>query len=151
MEEKLINKDIIEKLYESQEEIINEKIKEADRKIEYKIKDINYTNINNESEVEKILEIVEENYNIKIGEYLKELYKQGVIDGINLMINCLKQNRKNIKKSEQEKVWEKVLIPKLFLVFYLQILVSFSIIHMQKNKGKEGKQWKKDKKDLTEK
>lgn len=90
MEEKLINKDIIEKLYESQEEIINEKIKEADMKIKYKIKDINYTNINNESEVEKILEIVEENYNIRIGEYLKELYKQGVIDGINLMINCLK-------------------------------------------------------------
>ena len=90
MEEKLINKDIIEKLYESQEDIINEKIKEADRKIEYKIKDINYNNINNESEVEKILEIVEENYNIRIGEYLKELYKQGVIDGINLMINCLK-------------------------------------------------------------
>lgn len=90
MEEKLINKDIIEKLYESQEEIINEKIKEADMKIKYKIKDINYTNINNESEIEKILEIVEENYNIRIGEYLKELYKQGVIDGINLMINCLK-------------------------------------------------------------
>lgn len=90
MEEKLINKDIIEKLYESQEDIINEKIKEADRKIEYKIKDINYNNINNESEVEKILEIVEENYNIRIGEYIKELYKQGVIDGINLMINCLK-------------------------------------------------------------
>ncbi len=90
MEDKLINKDMIEKLYKSQEDIINEKIREADRKIEYKIKDINYTNINNESEVEKILEIVEENYNIRIGEYLKELYKQGVIDGINLMINCLK-------------------------------------------------------------
>lgn len=90
MEEKLINKDMIEKLYESQEDIINEKIKEADRKIEYKIKDINYNNINNESEVEKILEIVEENYNIRIGEYIRELYKQGVIDGINLMINCLK-------------------------------------------------------------
>lgn len=79
MEDKLINKDMIEKLYKSQEDIINEKIREADRKIEYKIKDINYTNINNESEVEKILEIVEENYNIRIGEYLKELYKQGVI------------------------------------------------------------------------
>ncbi len=90
MEDKLINKDMLEKLYKSQEDIINEKIREADRKIEYKIKDINYTNINNESEVEKILEIVEENYNIRIGEYLKELYKQGVIDGINLMINCLK-------------------------------------------------------------
>ena len=90
MEDKLINKDMIEKLYKSQEDIINEKIRESDRKIEYKIKDINYTNINNESEVEKILEIVEENYNIRIGEYLKELYKQGVIDGINLMINCLK-------------------------------------------------------------
>ena len=90
MEDKLINKDMIEKLYKSQEDIINEKIREADRKIEYKIKDINYTNINNESEVEKILEIVEENYNIRIGEYLKELYKQCVIDGINLMINCLK-------------------------------------------------------------
>ena len=55
MEDKLINKDMLEKLYKSQEDIINEKIKEADRKIEYKIKDINYNNINNESEVEKIL------------------------------------------------------------------------------------------------
>ena len=33
MEDKLINKDMIEKLYKSQEDIINEKIREADRKI----------------------------------------------------------------------------------------------------------------------
>lgn len=37
---------------------------------------------------------IEDNYNIKITKYNKEMYKQGFIDGVNLMINCLKSKEK---------------------------------------------------------
>ena len=37
------------------------------------------------------LEKIEENYSIKIAQYTKDFYKQGFIDGVNLMINCIKQ------------------------------------------------------------
>ena len=33
---------------------------------------------------------MEDNYNIKISEYNKAMYKQGFIDGINLILECLK-------------------------------------------------------------
>lgn len=93
MEHKLINKDIIEIIYQAEEKILDKKIKEADKKIKDKIKIINIEkvveNTNKENEIKKMIEDIEENYNIKIGEYTKEFYKQGVIDGINLMLNCL--------------------------------------------------------------
>ena len=94
MEEKLISKDIIEIIYQSEEKILNNIIIETDNKIKDKIKSINtetvLENTNKEKEIRKMLEDIEENYNIKIGEYVKEFYKQGFIDGINLMLNCLK-------------------------------------------------------------
>ena len=94
MEEKLISKDIIEIIYQSEEKILNNIIIETDNKIKDKIKSINtetvLENTNKEKEIRKMLEDIEENYNIKIGEYVKEFYKQGFMDGINLMLNCLK-------------------------------------------------------------
>ena len=94
MEEKLINKDIIEKIYQSEEKILDQRIKEANKKIKSKLKNVNKTkileNTNNKKEIIKMVEDIEENYNIKIGEYTKEFYKQGFIDGVNLMFNCLK-------------------------------------------------------------
>ena len=94
MEEKLINKDIIEIIYQAEEKELDGIIKKSDEKIKDKIKNINTKDIiensNNQKEVTKMLENIEENYNIKIGEYVKEFYKQGFIDGINLMLNCLK-------------------------------------------------------------
>ena len=94
MEEKLINKDIIEIIYQAEEKELDGIIKKSDEKIKDKIKNINTKEIieksDNQKELIKMLEDIEENYNIKIGEYIKEFYKQGFIDGINLMLNCLK-------------------------------------------------------------
>ncbi len=94
MEEKLINKDIIEIIYQAEEKELDGIIKKSDEKIKDKIKNINTKEIieksDNQKEIVKMLENIEENYNIKIGEYIKEFYKQGFIDGINLMLNCLK-------------------------------------------------------------
>lgn len=94
MEEKLINKDIIEIIYQAEEKELDGIIKKSDEKIKDKIKNINtkeiIENSDNQKEIVKMLENIEENYNIKIGEYIKEFYKQGFIDGINLMLNCLK-------------------------------------------------------------
>lgn len=94
MEEKLINKDIIEIIYQAEEKELDGIIKKSDEKIKDKIKNINTKEIieksDNQKEIVKMLENIEENYNIKIGEYIKEFYKQGFINGINLMLNCLK-------------------------------------------------------------
>ena len=51
-------------------------------------------NSNNPKELKEIFNKIEDNYNIKITKYNKEMYKQGFIDGVNLMINCLKSKEK---------------------------------------------------------
>lgn len=45
----------------------------------------------NPRELREIFNIIEDNYNIKITRYNEEMYKLGFIDGINLMIECLKK------------------------------------------------------------
>ena len=93
MEEKLIKRDIIEKIYQSEEKNLDQLIIKINKNTKNKLKNIDRTkileNTNNKKEIIKMLEDIEENYNIKIGEYIKEFYKQGFIDGINLMLNCL--------------------------------------------------------------
>ena len=42
-------------------------------------------------EVRNILNDIEDNYNIKITKYNEEMYKLGFMDGINLIIECLKK------------------------------------------------------------
>ncbi len=94
MEEKIINKNIIEKIYQAEEKRLDETIKEVNKKVKDQIKDINIRklleNTPNPNELEKVLERIEENYSIKIAQYNQEFYQQGFIDGVNLMINCLK-------------------------------------------------------------
>ena len=95
MGEKIINKDIIEKIYYAQEKELDKKITEVNQKIKDKIKDIDTSNIEkseNSREIKEMLETLEENYSIKISNYIKEYYKQGFVDGVNLMINCLRSN-----------------------------------------------------------
>lgn len=74
------------------DKIIIEKNKEIKKVIkEYDIDSIIKT-IEDKKEQEKIFKLlnnIEENYNIKISEYNKIMYKQGFIDGINLMIECI--------------------------------------------------------------
>ena len=93
--EEIENKDIIELIYQGEEKVLDEKIKQANKKIKENIKDINIEklmeNTSKPNELTKALEKIEENYSIKISQYTKDFYKQGFIDGVNLIINCMKK------------------------------------------------------------
>ncbi len=97
-EEKLQEKEIIEIIYNSQEEQVDKIIKKANKEIKEELKTINTETVigdsNNPKELKEIFNKIEDNYNIKITKYNKEIYKQGFIDGVNLMINCLKSKKK---------------------------------------------------------
>ncbi len=93
--EEMKYKDMIELIYQAEEKTLDEKIKQANKKIKEQIKDINIDklieNTSKPNDLNKALEKIEENYSIKISQYTKDFYKQGFIDGVNLMINCIKQ------------------------------------------------------------
>ena len=80
-------------IYQIQDEKIDEILKTTDKKLNDKLKQINFKEIKEDSNCKKtlmeILNKIEDNYNIKITEYNKEMYKQGFIDGVNLILNCL--------------------------------------------------------------
>lgn len=89
------NNQIIKKIYKGEEDKIDNIIKEANKEIKDELKVINIENIidnaNNPREIRNILNDIEDNYNIKITKYNEEMYKLGFIDGINLIIECLKK------------------------------------------------------------
>ena len=89
------NNQIIKKIYKGEEDKIDNIIKEANKEIKDELKVINIENIidnaNNPREIRNILNDIEDNYNIKITRYNEEMYKLGFIDGINLIIECLKK------------------------------------------------------------
>ena len=94
MEEKIRDRDIIELIYQAEEKTLDERIKQANKKVKNQIKDINIKELledtSKPNKLEKAFQKIEENYSIKIAEYNKKFYEQGFIDGINLMINCFK-------------------------------------------------------------
>ena len=94
--EEMKYKDIIELIYKAEEKTLDEKIKQVNKKTKEKIKDINIEKLlestSKPNELNKAFEKIEENYSIKISQYNKEFYKQGFIDGVNLIINCLKRD-----------------------------------------------------------
>lgn len=94
MEENIKEKDVINCIYKSQEENIDKKIIEINKELKNELKNVNtekaLENSNNPKELKEIFNKIEDNYYIKITKYNKEMYKQGFIDGIHLMLNCLK-------------------------------------------------------------
>ena len=92
--EEMQYKDMIELIYRAEEKTLDEKIKQANKKIKEKVKDINIEklleNTSKPNDLNKALEKIEENYSIKIAQYTKDFYKQGFIDGVNLIINCIR-------------------------------------------------------------
>ena len=90
----LKEKDIINIIYYAQEEKIDKILKKADERLKGKLEKINLERIIEDSncakELKDVFNKIEDNNNIKITEYNKELYKQGFIDGVNLILNCLK-------------------------------------------------------------
>ena len=95
MENNIKENNLIEKIYFMQEDVIDEIIKKVNKDLERKLQKIDLEKIfENKSETKELKEIfnkIEDNYNIKISRYNKELYKKGFIDGVNLIINCLKK------------------------------------------------------------
>lgn len=96
MEKMLAEKNIIEMIYNAEENNIDNIIKQANKKIKEEIKDISIEKLlkdnENSKELKEVLEKIEDNYNIRITQYNKNMYKKGFIDGVNLMINCLKND-----------------------------------------------------------
>ncbi len=94
--EKNNKKEIVETIYKSELEKLDKIIIEKNKELKKVMKEIDIDSIiktiENKEEQEKIYKLlnnIEENYNIKISEYNKVMYKQGFIDGINLMIECI--------------------------------------------------------------
>lgn len=87
-------KDMINIIYQSQEEKMDEILRRTDEKMKKKLTEVKVERIIEDSncaeQLKEMFDKIEENYNIKITEYNKEMYKQGFIDGINLILNCLK-------------------------------------------------------------
>ncbi len=88
------NSELIKFIYQNKTDIIDNLIRKANKEIRDELKIINTESVignsNNPNEMKKIFDDIEDNYNIKINKYNEEIYKLGFIDGINLMINCLR-------------------------------------------------------------
>ncbi len=88
-------KDIIKLIYEKQEDKIDEILKKTDERLKENLYTIEIERISNNfekvKELKELFNKIEDNYNMKITEYNKELYKQGFVDGVNLIFNCLLQ------------------------------------------------------------
>lgn len=94
IEKRIKNKEMIKTVYKAQEEVIDKIIQKINKETKEQLKEINIEKImqeaKNPNEVKEIFNKIEDNYNIKISKYNEEIYKQGFIDGVNLIINCLK-------------------------------------------------------------
>ena len=88
-------KDIINTIYYGQAEKIDEILKKADGNIKDNLENVKIERIIEDSncreQLKEVFDKIEDNYNIKTTEYNKEMYKQGFIDGVNLILNCLKE------------------------------------------------------------
>ena len=86
--------DVINLIYQARAEKIDEILKNVDEKLKGRVKTVEIKRIiedsNCEKQLTKELNKIEDNYNMKITKYNKEMYKQGFVDGVNLILNCLK-------------------------------------------------------------
>ena len=91
---KFENKEIIEKLYDAQAETIDSIMKKIDKDIKDQLETVEIFNIventNDSQELKEIFYKIEDNDHKKMVAYNKEMYKQGFVDGVRLMLECLK-------------------------------------------------------------
>ena len=84
-------KDMINIFYQAREKKIDEILKKAEERLKNQLKEIDLEkiieNCNSEKKLKDLFDKIEDNYNIKITEYNKEIYKQGFIDGVILILN----------------------------------------------------------------
>lgn len=85
----------IENIYEIKYEILDQKVIQKMKENKYRLKKIDESRVIDEikeklirKQIEQIMKEIEENNNIKNSIIMKEMYKQGFIDGVNLIIDC---------------------------------------------------------------
>lgn len=118
-----LEKNIIENIYQSKYEELDEKIikkiKENKNKFS-KINEIEIKDLKTKKQIEEQIKNIEENNNIKNAIIKEEMYKQGLKDGINLIILCQNQQKnKNTKTIE---------IPKKKSIFLAKSLANLSVV-----------------------
>lgn len=74
---------MLEEIYLERRTKIDKVIQKAIKNVEEKLKEIDYSKID-----KNIYNKLEENYNLKLSSVAKELYLQGLKDGINLMLEA---------------------------------------------------------------
>ena len=86
------NLSIIEIIYQAidRDNIIKKANQKIENKINHNAQEKFFNIIEENSKIIKAWEAIEDNYNIKITEYSKAFYEQGFIEGINLLLKCLK-------------------------------------------------------------
>ena len=96
MEGRIEYENIIKNLYNSREEKIDEVIKKIEKNMKNESKDVsieelidNKENIDN---LKKVYDKIKNNYEIKISKYCEAIYEQGVKDGVNFIIDCIKKD-----------------------------------------------------------
>lgn len=96
MEIKIEYENIIKNLYNSREEKIDEIIKNEEKNIKSEVEEISLEQlIDKKDDIEglkKIYDKIQNNYEIKISKYCEAIYEQGIKDGVNFMINCIKKH-----------------------------------------------------------
>ena len=85
----------IENIYEIKYEILDQKVTQKLKENKYRLKKTDEYKIMDEikekllrKQLEQLLKEIEENNSIKNTIIMKEMYKQGFIDGVNLIIDC---------------------------------------------------------------
>ncbi len=85
----------IENIYEIKYDLLDQKITQKIKENKYKLKKTEELRIMEEikeklirKQLEQLLKELDENSRIKNSIIMKEMYKQGFIDGVNLIIDC---------------------------------------------------------------
>ena len=95
MESKIEYENILKNLYNSREEKIDEIIKNLEKNIKSEIKEVSLEElIDRKDDIEGLKKIyykIQDNHEIKISKYCEAIYEQGIKDGVNFMIDCIKK------------------------------------------------------------
>ena len=95
MEIKIEYENIIKNLYNSREEKIDEIIKKQEKNIKNKVEEVSLEELIDKKDdidgLKKVYDEIQNNYEIKISKYCEAIYEQGIKDGVNFMIDCLKK------------------------------------------------------------
>ena len=96
MEIKIEYENIIKNLYNSREEKIDEIIKKQEKNIKNKVEEVSLEELIDKKDdidgLKKVYDEIQNNYEIKISKYCEAIYEQGIKDGVNFMINCIKKH-----------------------------------------------------------